>query len=635
MEESRKQDHQSQLQGAGSSKGNSNAYARRFTPEEKLALMKAYETAGMTMLDFCVQHGVTTKSLCDWRRNYAALGEAGLMDKPNPRNSKGCNTQRRFTPDQKREAVEAWQKSGMTKDRFSIVWGVTDSTLGKWVRLYEEGGPKSLESPSRTPGSKLPRPGVPIAVKKSIEEVKTTFPTFGLRKIRDFLLRFRAVKVSPGSIRKTLREANLEGSKPAKKYRKKTAQIRRFERSRPGELWQSDITSFVLTRHNQRVYLVAFLDDYSRYVVSWGLHLQQKQEMVIEALKEGIARFGKPVEVLTDQGRQYFSWRGKNDFQKLLRRDGIKHVVARTHHPQTVGKTERFWETVRNEFWERVQPQELSEARERLAHFIAHYNHFRPHQGIDGMVPADRFFGVESQVRQAMESALSQNELLLAIGEEPRRPVFLVGTIGDQQVSLHGERGKLVIQTPEGGRQEMSFNELGSASKTIPAAKGVDHGRTHGDAASGDNGGRAATGGPEAESPQSPDQITATPAGTGESAVGVGDRGGETEGAPSGSGVVGGVAGTNVEEGSGREAGDPAASDLATVAAGGVGDGSGAPETAQDSGEGETRDGGPEEHEGDGEANRGVGTADAGPTGTAGTHESDAALAVSPEGSGG
>ena len=223
-----------------------------------------------------------------------------------------------------------------------------------------------------------------------------------------------------------------------------------------------DITSFVLTRHSQRVYLTVFLDDYSRYIVSWGLYLHQKQDIVIETLLSGIERFGKPKEVLSDQGRQYFAWRGKSDFQKLLIREGIQHVVARTHHPQTVGKTERFWATVGEEFWERTQPQDLTEAKERFRHFVAHYNHFRPHQGIDGMVPADRFFGVEDQMREAMEKTMDRNELHLALGEEPRKPVYLVGQIGDQQVSMHGEKGRLIFQTQDGNLQEMGLEGLGA-----------------------------------------------------------------------------------------------------------------------------------------------------------------------------
>jgi transposase InsO family protein len=109
------------------------------------------------------------------------------------------------------------------------------------------------------------------------------------------------------------------------------------------DLWQSDITSFHLARQSRRVYLTVFLDDCSRYVVGFALNMHQRQDLVVEALMSGIARFGKPREVLTDQGRQYFAWRGKSAFQKLLVNEGIQHVVARAHHPETVGKCERLW----------------------------------------------------------------------------------------------------------------------------------------------------------------------------------------------------------------------------------------------------------------------------------------------------
>jgi hypothetical protein len=108
---------------------------------------------------------------------------------------------------------------------------------------------------------------------------------------------------------------------------------------------------------------------------------------------------------------------------------------------------------VKTELLDRAMPQDLHEACERVAHFIAHYNHFRPHQGIDGMVPADRFFGAEEAVRKTLEAQLHENELALALGETPRRAVLLYGRVGEQEVSPHGERRRLRpplrVQLPE------------------------------------------------------------------------------------------------------------------------------------------------------------------------------------------
>lgn len=298
-------------------------------------------------------------------------------------------------------------------------------------------------------------------MKGHIVAVKEQNPTFGFRRVRDFLARFVGLKVSTGSVRRTLEAAGLPKVKPPRRRRRRASEPRRFERSRPGELWQTDITTLPVVWRRTPLYLVAFLDDHSRYVVSWGLHTTQRQEIVLEAFEEAAQRWGNPKEVLSDQGRQFFAWRGKTTFQKLLRKKGVEHAVARAHHPATCGKIERFWETLKRELWDLIEPKDLEEARERIRHFIAHYNHFRPSQALEGMVPADRFFGAEKEVREAIERAMKENELRLALGQEPRKPLFLVGQIGDRMVSLHGEKGKVVVQTEDGVRREMASEEFG------------------------------------------------------------------------------------------------------------------------------------------------------------------------------
>jgi transposase InsO family protein/transposase-like protein len=367
-------------------------------------------------------------------------------------------------------AVEAYIKSGLSQKDFSKTWGVSEVSLSRWHSQYQKHGPKGLDgaifNETHAKYKKKPGPkGISQELKKIITETKIANPIFGLRKVKNFLHRFNGLKVSTGAIRKTLTEENIPPNEVVKKKKRSSDKIRRFERARPMQLWQTDITSFVLTRHSQRVYFTVFMDDCSRYIVAWNLNQRQTSEFVIETLLNGVQKFGKPEEVLSDQGRQYFAWRGKSEFKKILDREGIKHVVARSHHPQTVGKCERFWETFGQEFWERVKPQELSDARVRIEKFINHYNHFRPHQGLDGMVPADRFFDVESQVRKALEETIEKNSLRLALDEAPRNPVFLIGQIGNQSVSLHGESGRLVIQTPEGKVKEFDYETFGSQER--------------------------------------------------------------------------------------------------------------------------------------------------------------------------
>jgi transposase InsO family protein len=388
--------------------------------------------------------------------------EPGPTSRVRRRRAAPQRTLRRYTPEERRATVEAYVKSGLTYEGFARIWGLSRHTVYLWMKIYRERGPQGLEHPTGTgrPGRK---PLVP-ALREEIVDVQRRFPDFGLKRVRDFLARFRGLRVSTSGVRSAIEAAGVPRAPAVKKRRRRYEVPRRFERSRAGDLWQSDITSFVLARPGRRVHLVVFLDDFSRYVVSWSLHFKMTTATVGETLLEGCSRFGKPEEVLTDQGPQYFAWRGKCDFQKLLIREGIAHTVSRTHHPQTLGKCERLWKSVGTELWERARPRDLTEARERLEHYIRHYNHFRPHQGIGGLVPADRFFGAETAARQAIEAAMAKNELALALGERPRASVFLFGQVGGEQVSLHGERGRLVVQTRE-GTQEMDFEDLGIERK--------------------------------------------------------------------------------------------------------------------------------------------------------------------------
>jgi transposase InsO family protein len=384
---------------------------------------------------------------------------------------------RGYTPEERRAAVEAYQASALSRHAFARQWGLSHVTLGVWVRKYEAEGPKGLDRLAEGPPRRRGKAPLGEAVRAEIVAVRQAHPTFGWKRLRSWLWRFAGLGVSTSSVRRVAAAAGLPAAAPEPRRRRAGQKpARRFERSRPGELWQSDITYLNVPWRRGPLYLIVWLDDHSRYVVGWGLYAHQRAEIVLETFEEACARWGQPKEALTDQGRQYFAWRGKSAFTKLLDRLGIRHVVARAHHPQTVGKCERLWATVKKELWERVRPRDLEEARERLGHFFGHHNHFRPHESLGGMVPADRFFGVEADVRRVVEETVAKNALRLALGEVPRRPVFLVGQIDGQAVSVHGEAGRIVVQTPDGAVKEMEARDLGMGPQgaRAPEAEGAD-----------------------------------------------------------------------------------------------------------------------------------------------------------------
>lgn len=432
---------------------------RRYSDQEKQSIIRDYYKSGLTRAEYCQKAECSPGSISRWIKEGNSNKNP---DRPH------------YSPEQRREAVEAYLESGLSLIDFGQMWDLNPKTLTNWIARYNKEGPKGLESGNLYGSGKKRGPkGLKSIIKDKIKEAQKDFPDFGLKKLQQNLKRFQGIKVSPNTIKKVLNENDEYIPKSSERKRKSPAQIRRFERANPMQLWQSDITSFVLGRSGQRVYLVVFMDDNSRYIVSWALSVKQTGQFVIDTLYDGFQKFGKPEEVLTDQGRQYFSWRGKSEFQKLLHKECIHHVVARSHHPQTVGKCERFWKTVGKEFWDRANPRDLDEARERFTHFVNHYNHFRPHQGLDGMIPADRFFKLEDEVRYQIESTLVDNELRLAINQAPRKPVFIVGQIGEQKISMHGEEGKLVVNSPCGLKQMLNYDELGH--KTVGEKDGEQY----------------------------------------------------------------------------------------------------------------------------------------------------------------
>lgn len=513
----------------------------------------------------------------------------------------------RYAPEERRRLLEAYARSGMGIIQFSKTVGVSPQTLSTWKGRYEAEGPKGLEPKGlgrpkgSGAGSTLPSP-----VKEAIAATKRRFPTFGLRKVKDYLARFLGLKVSEGGVAKVIRETpDLPAPAAPRRRVKRHAIVRTFERSRPGELWQSDITSFLLKRHHRRVYLTVFLDDYSRFIVAWKLESQATSELVTGCVLDGIQKYGKPVEVLTDQGPQYSSWRGKSRLRKLLEKEGIRHVVARSHHPQTVGKCERLWKTIAAEFWDRAHPEELEEARERLSHWVSFYNFFRPHQSLKGMTPGDRFFGHEEAVARAVAGRITENALRLAVGEKPRKTLFVVGQVGDRAFSMHGEQGRVVLQTEAGIHEALGLEELGLTKAKEAGHEEGDGGGAGEDGNDGDGaapgepdggGGACGGGGGEDEGPAADAEAAAeadgAAGGGGAGAVGGGDGGGEAAGARGGDGDPRVVArGAAEGGGAGAPPGD-AASPLADEPDGGLGDGGGAPEAAEEAGEGGAGDAG-------------------------------------------
>ena len=357
---------------------------------------------------------------------------------PLPRKGKKKSQKRSYPFPFRLPAVKLHLEEGYSAPEVSSALGISKHTLYEWTKRYREQGEAGLRVSRRKAGGKR----LPSAVTERIVRLKREHPGFGIKRISQTLRRLFFLQASPETVRQTLKEEQLVDP-PKRKPKRSPPKPRFFERARPNQLWQSDIFTFRLGGRN--AYLIGFLDDHSRYVTGLGVFRSQTAEHVLEVYRRAVGEFGVPQEMLTDNGRQYTNWRGTTRFEAELKKDRIRHLRSRPHHPMTLGKIERFWKTIWTEFLSRAQFDSFESAQARIQLWVKYYNHRRVHQGIDGHCPADRFFGVQSELRDVIERGIQDNLLELALRGEPRRPFYMVGRLDRQSVVMRAEKGKLVM----------------------------------------------------------------------------------------------------------------------------------------------------------------------------------------------
>jgi transposase InsO family protein len=357
-----------------------------------------------------------------------------------------------LTAQQRLLLLDTWRRSGLPAADFAALVGLSKHTLYDWKRKFATQGPGGLmDRPRGGPtGSRLPE-----LTKRTILMLKEANPSWGCQRISDMLGRGPALPASASAVARVLHEAGYELEEVAS--RPHADKVRHFERAKPNQLWQTDLFTFVLKRHNRRVYLVTFLDEHSRFITGYGLHASQSSALVLEVLRVALASYGAPQEILTDNGSQYVTWRGKSAFARELEKRGIRQVVAAPRRPQTLGKIERFWGTLWRECVESAVFLDLGDAQKRIGLFIDHYNFRRVHAGVGGLVPADRYFAAAVEVKQALQARVAANALTLARHGVPKPPLYLTGQVGGKPVSIHAEGERVILTGPEGARQEVDL----------------------------------------------------------------------------------------------------------------------------------------------------------------------------------
>jgi hypothetical protein len=176
-------------------------------------------------------------------------------------------------------------------------------------------------------------------------------------------------------------------------YTKKGAAARRFQKEHRNQLWMSDIKygPFVPGENGRKkqIYLVVWIDDATRYIVSAGFYLDQTVDALEDSLHRAVQKSGVPDKIFVDNGCQYKSKWLSQTCAKL----GIRLLTARPYHPESKGLVERFNRTV-EKFISEAALAKLSgvaEYNELLRVWLDEYYHKNSHSSLGGVSPAAAF----------------------------------------------------------------------------------------------------------------------------------------------------------------------------------------------------------------------------------------------------
>lgn len=309
--------------------------------------------------------------------------------------------------------------------------------------------PNAVPSPSTAP--KDPGSGLSDFEIKAILNLKHEHPSMGPAQIRAQLKRFKGWRLSLRAIARVLRTHGYEPEHRSGRPQEERPPTR-WEAPRRNALWQADFTELRIPE-GRRV-LGVVLDDFSRFVVSYALLETPTSEAVVAMFKEAIRCHGKPEAVYTDRGSPFMAWGKAESFQRFLQDELIEHHVTAAYRPQGRGKIEALFKTLQRELWDIEHFASEAEARAALAKFFDRYNHRRAHMGLDGLTPADRFFGrweavlaaveAQSRKRQGADALAQQVYVTEEMAPSQRAEILrLVAVDGELQMRFFGHRVRL------------------------------------------------------------------------------------------------------------------------------------------------------------------------------------------------
>jgi putative transposase len=222
----------------------------------------------------------------------------------------------------------------------------------------------------------VPETAENLALMRLLDEEHLRRPARGSRQLVDFL-RDEGHTLNRKRIQRLMRKMGIEGLSPKRRttlrqegHRVYPYLLRNLAITRPDQVWCSDITYIPL--QFGFMYLVAVMDWYSRYVISWRLSNSMDADFCVEALEEALSK-GRPEIFNTDQGSQFTS----REFTQRLQSSDVAISMDGKGRAIDNVMIERLWRTVK---YEEVYLKEYvsgTDCYQGLEAYLDYYGHQR------------------------------------------------------------------------------------------------------------------------------------------------------------------------------------------------------------------------------------------------------------------
>jgi putative transposase len=224
-------------------------------------------------------------------------------------------------------------------------------------------------------------------LKRQMDEFQLKFPWFGVESyhiwLEKHLMReMGLVSLAPGP----------HTSTPHPGHKTYPYLLRNLSITYPNQVWCADITYLPMAKGH--MYLVAVMDWYSRKVLSWRISNTMEEAFCIDALREAIAKYGKPLIFNTDQGSQFT---GEN-WIRVLKHHEINISMDGKGRALDNVMIERLWRSYKYEYLYLNSPENGQKLKEGTENWINFYNKNRFHQTLDEKTPDQVYQEVHSKV---------------------------------------------------------------------------------------------------------------------------------------------------------------------------------------------------------------------------------------------